>query len=194
MFDDTIDAVRNWRRNLVGNLGGEVLEIGSGSGSNFALYRRAAHVWAIEPDAGRFAAAQKAAAGARVPVEVRQAPAEDLPFANASFDHVVSSLVFCSVADPWQALREIERVLRPHGVLHMLEHVRPGFAPAAWVAGAITPAWSKVAGNCHLDRRTVELLRQEGWQVRIRRQIGVFVRMEATRATPGHGSRAQPEM
>lgn len=181
MWGDTLDAVRNWRRNLVGNLAGEVLEIGSGSGANFAHYRRAAHVWAIEPDGERFAAAQQAALAARVPVEVRQAAAEELPFANAAFDHVVSSLVFCSVADPSRALAEIARVLRPHGVLHMLEHVRPGFAPAAWMAAAVTPVWSKVAGNCHLDRRTIDLLRQEGWQVQIRRRIGVFVRMEATR-------------
>jgi ubiquinone/menaquinone biosynthesis C-methylase UbiE len=181
MFGDTLDAVRNWRRNLVANLDGEVLEIGAGSGSNFTYYRRAAHVWAIEPDDGRVAAARKAAAAALVPVEVRQGVAEDLPFDDTAFDHVVSSLVFCSVADPWRALQEIERVLRPQGVLHMLEHVRPSFAPAAWLAAAITPAWSKVAGNCHLDRRTVDLLRQEGWQVRVGRQIGVFVRLEVTR-------------
>jgi ubiquinone/menaquinone biosynthesis C-methylase UbiE len=181
MFGDTLDAIRNWRPNLVANLGGEVLEIGCGSGANFAYYRRAARVWAIEPDAGRFAAAQKAAAAAYVPVEVRQAPAETLPFPDKAFDHVVSSLVFCSVADPRAALEEIARVLRPQGVLHMLEHVRPGFAPAAWMAATVTPAWSKLAGNCHLDRRTVDLLRQEGWEVRIRRRIGLFVRMDATR-------------
>ena len=179
MLSDMIDAVRNWRRNLVQELPGEVLEIGAGSGSNFGYYRRAAHVWAIEPDHGRYEAAREAADLAAVPVEVRQAPAENLPFADATFDHVVSSLVLCSVTDPKQALAEIERVLRPGGTLHMLEHVRPWLEPVAWIASAATPVWSRVAGNCHLDRPTVELLKQQGWKLRIYRRMGVFVRMDA---------------
>jgi ubiquinone/menaquinone biosynthesis C-methylase UbiE len=181
MFGDTIDAMRNWRRNLVHDLPGEVLEIGAGSGANFGYYRRAAHVWAIEPDQGRCEAARRAANLAVIPVEVRQAPAEDLPFDDDSFDHVVSSLVFCSVTQPMQALAEIERVLRPGGTLHMLEHVRPWPEPAAWIASAVTPVWSRVAGNCHLDRPTVDLLKQQGWKVEIRRRLGVFVRMDATK-------------
>ena len=177
MFDDVL----HWRQRLVENLIGEVLEIGAGSGSNLPLYRRAAHVWATEPDADAASKATLAAASASVPVQVRVAPAESLPFAADSFDHVVSSLVFCSVTDPAQALAEIGRVLRPGGVLHMLEHVRPGFAPLSWAAGAITPAWSRMAGGCHLDRPTVDLLADHGWQVTIHRRIGIFVRMSATR-------------
>lgn len=173
--------VRNWRQRLVEDLRGEVLEIGSGSGANLGLYRCATHVWAIEPDAEAAEAAAKVAATAAVPVEVRIAHAETLPFDDHSFDHVVSSLVFCSVADPPQALREIERVLRPAGVLHMLEHVRPSFAPLGWAAAAITPAWSRMAGGCHLDRPTVELLKAHGWQVTIHRRIGIFVRMSAVK-------------
>lgn len=176
---NTLETVRNWRRQLVEDVPGEVLEIGAGSGSNFGLYRRAAHVWAIEPNPQAAAKAVKAAASAAVPVQVRVAPAEALPFADDSFDHVVSSLVFCSVTDPAQALREIERVLRPGGVLHMVEHVRPGFAPLGLAAAAVTPVWSRLAGNCHLDRRTLELLRAQGWQVDIQRRIGLFVRMDA---------------
>lgn len=169
-----------WRQRLVEDLTGEVLEIGAGSGPNLPLYRRAKHVWAIEPDTRAAAQAAKTAAGAPVPVEVRVAPAEALPFEADSFDHVVSSLVFCSVTDPAQALAEIARVLRPGGVLHMLEHVRPGFAPLAWAAGAITPAWSRIASGCHLDRPTVELLAADGWRVTVHRRVGLFVRMSAT--------------
>lgn len=178
---DTLDAIRNWRPHLVQHLTGEVLEIGVGSGANLRYYRRAAHVWAIEPDAESAANAVKVAARAAVPVEVRIAPAEALPFDDDAFDHVVSSLVFCSVTDPQQALAEIERVLRPGGVLHMLEHVRPEFVPFGLLASAATPMWSRVAGNCHLDRPTLDLLRAEGWRVNIHRRVGLFVRLDATK-------------
>ena len=181
-MSNMLDAVRNWRPHLVADIPGEVLEIGVGSGANLRYYRRAAHVWAIEPDTTSAAAAAAAARTAAVPVEVRVAPAEALPFDDHAFDHVVSSLVFCSVSDPAQALAEIERVLRPGGVLHMLEHVRPGFAPLAWAAAAVTPVWSRMAGNCHLDRRTIDLLKAGGWRVDIRRRIGIFVRMDAAKA------------
>lgn len=175
----TLDYIRNWRRYLVQDLSGKVLEIGVGSGTNLPLYRRADHVWAIEPVAEKLSAARAAGARAAVPVEVREATAEALPFEDGMFDHVVSSLVFCSVTDQKQALAEIERVLRPGGTLHMLEHVRPKTAPLGWLAGAITPAWSKAAGNCHLDRMTDEVLRQEGWEVQVQRRVGIFVRMDA---------------
>lgn len=192
MFVDTLDAVRHWRRNLVQDLPGDVLEIGAGSGSNFGYYRRADHVWAIEPDEGRVAAARKAAAAAVVPVEVRRGVAEDLPFDDASFDNVVSSLVFCSVNEPERALAEIARVLRPGGTLHMLEHVRPWPEPLAWVASAVTPAWSRMAGNCHLDRPTVDLLKQHGWQVQVHKRVGVFVRMDAAKPHLYPGARTLP--
>jgi len=50
--------------------------------------------------------------------------AEALPFLASSFDVVIVSRVFCSVADPRHALNEVARVLRPDGVLVGAEHCR----------------------------------------------------------------------
>lgn len=169
-----------WRENLVRDLPGKVLEIGVGSGANLAHYRQAEHVWGIEPDASSAERARAAAQRALVPVTLDVAPAERLPYPDAAFDHVVSSLVFCSVEDPRAALREIGRVLRPGGVLHMVEHVRPANPVLALPLQAATPLWSRIAHNCHLDRPTVELLRAEGWDVTVHARRLVFVRLSAT--------------
>lgn len=158
-----------------------VLEVGVGGGANLPYYRRAERVWAIEPDPARAAAAEQVGARAAVPVQVRTAAAEALPFDAAAFDHVVSSLVFCSVADPQQALAEIGRVLKPGGTLHMVEHVRPQADWLAAVFSAVTPAWSRIAHNCHLDRPTLELLRSAGWEVEVLRTRFVFVQLRAVR-------------
>ena len=168
-----------WRDRLVGEIGGTVLEIGAGSGANLTRYRRADALWAIEPDPQRAAQAWRKAEDAGVRAHVKVAVAEALPFAAASFDHVVSSLVFCSVADQNLALGEIRRVLRPSGVLHMVEHVRPQTAPLAALAHRVTPYWSQIAHNCHLDRPTVDTMRAAGWEVRILGKFGVFVQIEA---------------
>ena len=56
---------------------------------------------------------------------------EDLPFADATFDCVVSTITMCSIADVEQALSELFRVLKPGGRIYFLEH---GISPDARVA------------------------------------------------------------
>lgn len=174
---------KGWRARLVDGLTGDVLEIGVGTGANLPHYRAAASVAAIEPDADRAGEAATAAAQASgllgIPVRVDVAPAEALPYPDGSFDAVVSSLVFCSVADQAQAAGEIARVLRPGGVLWMVEHVRPQTAVLARLATFLTPGWRRIAHNCHLDRPTVDILREAGWQVEILRRRGVLVKLRA---------------
>ena len=174
-----MNDILKWREQLVGELDGVVLEIGVGGGANLPRYRRAAAIFAIEPNHASAQQAHLTAQRCAIPISVKVAVAEELPFADASVDHVVSSLVFCSVADQRRALREIRRVLRPSGVLHMLEHVRPAEPLLAAAASSVTPYWSRIAHNCHLDRPTLDVLRSEGWRVRVLRRLGVFVRIEA---------------
>jgi len=170
-----------WRAHLVQELAGTILEIGVGAGANLPFYRRARQVWAIEPDPERAQTASRVAQAAHVPVAVEIATAEALPFPNRHVDHIVSSLVFCSVSDPYLALDELRRVLKPGGTLHMVEHVRPQTAWLATLFGAATPYWSLMAHNCHLDRPTVDLLRSEGWTVDVHKRIAMLVRLSARR-------------
>lgn len=169
-----------WRERLVGELTGDVLEIGVGEGANLRYYRQAHQVWGIEPDPTRAQRAREAAVACAIPMTIEVTGAETLPYPAATFDHVVSSLVFCSVNDQVQVLREIRRVLKPDGTLHMVEHVRPQTRWVATLFAAITPRWRRIAHNCHLDRPTLEVLQREGWQVQLHRRIGMFVRVSAT--------------
>lgn len=174
-----------WRRRLVGDLAGEILEVGAGTGQNFPYYRHATVVHAIEPNPARARQAKTTAAAAMhcsgIPIHVKVAPAEALPYPDDHFDVVVSSLVFCSVTDQQQALAEVERVLRPAGTLWMMEHVRPRAPVFAGLAAAVTPVWRQLAHNCHLDRPTLAVLRQAGWQIDVLRRWGVFVKVRATK-------------
>jgi ubiquinone/menaquinone biosynthesis C-methylase UbiE len=101
-FMDRIDqaGAAEHRRRLVEEAGGEVLEIGAGTGKNLPLYRAAERVVALDPDPAMRARAHDAAREARVPVEVAEGDAMALPFPDASFDTVVFSLVLCTVPDP----------------------------------------------------------------------------------------------
>src|SRR5205807_1577374 len=111
------------RQELVGQASGVVLEIGAGNGLNFPFYvpERCVHVEAVEPDPTMLDYARGRLKLARVPITLTSASIEALPFSTQTFDSVVVTLVFCSVADPLQGFREIQRVLKPGGILFLLE-------------------------------------------------------------------------
>jgi len=138
-----------------------ILEVGCGTGRNFPLYPPGALVVGMDPDASMLRAARRRAPGACL---VR-ARAEALPFGDDAFPVVISSLVFCSVDDPKAGLREVARVLRPGGVLRMLEHVRPRSRLGAWGARRIQPIWTAVAGGCRPDRDTEATVESAGFRI-----------------------------
>ena len=182
--DQHAEPASGWRERLVRDLEGDVLEVGVGSGTNLPMYRRARHVWAIEPNREAVERARSKIGAARVPVTIDTAPAEALPYDDGSFDNVVSSLVFCSVDSPEAALAEIARVLRPGGTLHMVEHVRPENPLVGGFFHLITPVWSRLASNCHLDRPTVHTLCNAGWEVTIVDRRLVFIQLTARPPAP----------
>lgn len=149
------------RRRLIGDVHGEILEIGVGTGLNLPLYPAGARVTAVELDAERLSAAQMRPGAAHL---VR-ANAEHLPLAGTRFDVVVSSLVFCSIVDPAAALAEIRRVLRPNGRLLMLEHVRGDGPVSRRLTDWLHPLWFALQGECHLNRETAALVAASGFDV-----------------------------
>jgi SAM-dependent methyltransferase len=152
-------AERSWltesRRALLRHAHGRVLEIGAGDGRNLPHYVDVDALEIVEPD--RFMRAKMAERARLAGIEVVDAKAEALPFEDASFDTVVSTLVLCSVRDPGRALAEIHRVLKPGGKLLFLEHVR-GEGKRARMQERLDPLWSRAMGGCHLDRASVDAI------------------------------------
>lgn len=165
----------SWRRDLVSRAQGRVLDIGCGTGRNLPLYAPRVHAVALDPRLELLLTARKRAP--RTPFVLGSA--EALPFADGTFDGVVSGLVFCSVGDPLTGLREVHRVVRTNGAVHMLEHVRSVHRPVAWWQDLIQPAWTLVAGGCHPNRDTEATVRAAGFAIdstsrRMRRNVRLF--------------------
>lgn len=157
--------MREVREEIVGGARGRILEVGCGTGASFPHYRDAGDVVAIDPDPHMLERARNKAATLGSLVDIRQAPAEALPFEEGSFDTVIATLVLCTVRDPAQALAEVRRVLRPGGELRFCEHVRLENRLGALVQDALTPLWQLIAAGCHPNRDTVEGIRQAGFEV-----------------------------
>ena len=112
------------RTEVAGGATGRVLEVGAGTGFNFSHYgAEVLEVTATEPDPFMLRRARRRALEASRPVKLLQAPAEQLPFDDDSFDTVVSTWVMCSVTDPAKALSEVYRVLKPGGEYRFVDHV-----------------------------------------------------------------------
>jgi ubiquinone/menaquinone biosynthesis C-methylase UbiE len=155
------------RADLLRQAAGRTLEIGAGTGLNLAHYTDAVTELVVtEPDPfmatrlrDRLAAEPPKPADARVV----EAPAEQLPFEDGSFDTVVSTLVLCSVNAPDRAVAEIVRVLNPAGRLLCVEHVRSpdNRRLAAWQDRLERP-WGWMSGGCHPNRDTLAALAAAG--------------------------------
>ncbi len=144
---------------------GAVLEVGVGTGLNFALYRDVATLVGIDPDPHMLARARPRAARLSFPVELHQVGAERLPFDAGRFDTAVVTFTLCTIPQPEAALAEIRRVLRPGGRLLFVEHTRSVQPALAAVQDALTPLWKRIGGGCHLNRPAVDLVRRAGFDV-----------------------------
>lgn len=144
------------RRQLLGAARGRVLELGAGTGVNLDLYPDAVEeLVLLEPDphmAKRLRA--KLAASPREAAVVADS-AERLPFADASFDTAVATLVLCTIPDPAAALREAARVLKPGGRLLFIEHVRSQDPSLAHWQDRLERPWRFLGDGCHCNRDTV---------------------------------------
>ncbi len=144
------------RRGLLADARGAVLEIGAGTGLNLRHYPTGLDQLVLAEPGARIGGHIDLGRGpAGVPTRLEQAPAEELPFADGSFDTVVSTLVLCTVGDPPRAVDEVARVLRPGGRLLFLEHVRaePGWR-RAMQRRSVRP-WAAFAAGCQCDRETL---------------------------------------
>jgi SAM-dependent methyltransferase len=185
---------RRLRRRIFPRLGGDVLELGVGTGVNLPLYESGARVTGCDANGEMLAWAARR--DTRATAALVQADVQHLPFADGSFDVVAASLVFCSVADPARALAEGRRVLhlsapacpergrrakgrcpelvegrspelaegRPGGRLVLLEHTR-GSGLGAWLTDVLHPLWDTWSRECRLNRETARTVAAAGFQV-----------------------------
>ena len=150
------------RRALLAGARGRVLEIGAGTGANLDAYPAGIDALILtEPDAAMRARLRRRVERGSRPATVVDAGAEALPFPDAKFDTVVSTLVLCTVPDAHAAVRELRRVLRPGGQLLFLEHVRADEPRLARRQDRLATPWRAFAAGCHCNRPTLALLRSE---------------------------------
>lgn len=146
---------KRWRAELFAGLKGEVLEVGVGTGRNFPYYPLSSGVQMTAVDIAKkmLAHARARKEERNLKVDLRLVDVQALPFEDRSFDTVVATTVFCSVADPVRGLRELRRVLKPNGELRLLEHQRPDQPLLARLFDLLNPLAVRLSG-ANINRQT----------------------------------------
>ncbi|WP_373545102.1 class I SAM-dependent methyltransferase [Chamaesiphon sp.] len=175
IFPTLIDLVMsgenfaNYRRIVLADAVGSVLEIGFGTGLNLAYYpqnspslrdaprterlrQRVEKITTVDVNPGMNKLAQKRIAASSIEVDYRVLNGEKLPMADDTFDTVVSTWTLCSIKQVETAIAEIHRVLKPGGKFLFIEHGLSNEPNIQTWQHRITPIQKVIGDGCHLDR------------------------------------------
>ena len=152
---------------------GLVLEIGIGSGLNIPFYNTAkvTRVLGLDPSEELNRMARKVAEEKGLAVEFILGGAEAIALPDNHVDTVLVTYTMCTIPQVAEAIKEINRVLKPKGKLIFCEH---GLAPDANIAkwqNRIDPYWGKIAGGCHLNRNIPALISAAGFKIESMEQM-----------------------
>lgn len=176
---DVIQGPMEWlggqarRRRVVAGAKGRVLEVGVGTGANLEHYRPDVDLVGVDIASRMLARARARARRLTRSVTLHLADAEALPFESDSFDTVVATCVFCSVADPVKGLREVARVVRADGEIRLLEHVRPSNPVLGRLFDWLSPLTRRLMGP-ELNRPTERNVVEAGLRVTAVRRKGIW--------------------
>jgi ubiquinone/menaquinone biosynthesis C-methylase UbiE len=151
---------------LFRDLGGRLLDAGIGTGRNCAFYPPDAIVSGIDTSPAMLARARRrcptVAAGGRL----YRMDVTDLAFPAASFDAAVATFLFCVLPDELQvpALRELGRVVKPGGLIRLLEYVRPR-GTLRRILSRIWQPWIAWAYGASFDRETERHVPEAGLEL-----------------------------
>ncbi len=172
-------ASRTW---VCGRAEGQVLEIAIGTGANLGYYPAGVELTGVDWSAGMLAEAARNADSLGLTVDLQEADATALPFADGRFDSVVCTFSLCSIADLPAGLAEAVRVLRPGGDLLLADHVGSTFWPLRALQRAAELVSVPVQGE-HFTRRPLEALTTVDVQVLATERLhaGLVERVHARR-------------
>jgi ubiquinone/menaquinone biosynthesis C-methylase UbiE len=159
---------------------GEVLEIAIGTGRNLPHYPPDVRLTGVDLSPRMLEVARRQAAALGRAIDLRVGNAQTLEFPDASFDSAVCTLALCSIPNDRQAIAEMYRVLRPGGLLLLLDHI-PAEPRAVRALQALLERFKKLLGSEHLLRRPLERVLEQGFEVeqRERSRWGIIERLAA---------------
>jgi ubiquinone/menaquinone biosynthesis C-methylase UbiE len=147
-------------------MGGRLLDAGIGTGRNCEFYPPEAVVFGIDTSPAMLARAHDRCPTLAADGRLCQMDVMALEFATGSFDAAVATFLFCVLPDEQQvpALRELGRVVKPGGLIRLLEYVRPQ-GTLRRIMSLIWQPWIAWAYGASFDRQTEKHVPAAGLEI-----------------------------
>jgi ubiquinone/menaquinone biosynthesis C-methylase UbiE len=159
------DETSAYRTKLLTHVRGEILEVGFGTGLNLPYYpENVKKIHTIDVNKGMNPLALSHIQRSSIQVDYHILDAQSLPFADESFDTVVSTWTLCSIKHIDKALKEIYRVLKAEGKFIFVEHGLSNESHIQKWQHLLTPIQKVVADGCHVNRDIENLIQAAGFR------------------------------
>ena len=181
---------RHLRPLLFNGLGGRILDAGVGTGRNMRYYPPVSEVVGIDSSPAMLRIAGRRCGRSPAVVHLREMDVSRLDFPDATFDGAVASFLFCTLPEELQApaLKELSRVLKPGGILRLLDYRRPSGGLRLLLTKLWEP-WAKWAFGASFDRRPEKHFAQAGLKmVRKTFLVDELIAMMEAKHRPGEGA------
>jgi ubiquinone/menaquinone biosynthesis C-methylase UbiE len=166
---------------------GDTLEVAIGTGLNLPHYPDDVSLTGIDlsPEMLRIAEIRARNLGRRI--NLQEGDAQDIAFADGSFDTVVCTYALCSVPDEARAISEMKRVLKPGGQLILVDHVRSTLTAIYWLQRLYEFIPSRTKGE-YMTRRPAVHVMNDDFDVKAHDRLrgGIIERLVALKRHPGH--------
>ena len=131
--------------------GESVLEVGSGTGLNLPLYPPASRLTGIDLSEEMLDKAVERVQTLAMPnVTLKVMDATSMDFEDDEFDKAVATYTISAVPDPVAVLREMRRVVKPGGVLVILNHFRSERRIVGWLEDLVAPLCTRLGWKSNL--------------------------------------------
>jgi ubiquinone/menaquinone biosynthesis C-methylase UbiE len=159
-----------YRRELLSEVSGNILEIGFGTGLNLPYYSNLVEkITAIDNNSGMKKLALSRIAKSEIDVDYCVLNGENIALESSSFDAIVTTWTLCSIQQIDRALAEIYRLLKPGGKFFFIEHGLSDEKSIQVWQNRLNPIQNIIADGCHLNRPIEILVKKQFNSVSIER-------------------------
>ena len=152
------------KQEFFSGMNGKILFLAAGTGLEFKFFPPGKDIVGIDISPKMLEKAAQKAQSYSGKIELQEQDVTQLDFPDNSFDQIYTSCTFCSVPDPVKGLKELKRVLKPHGELRMFEHTGSRYFPFSLMLNVMTHLTRSIGPD--MNRDTVGNVRKAGFLIK----------------------------
>jgi phosphatidylethanolamine/phosphatidyl-N-methylethanolamine N-methyltransferase len=150
-----------------------ILEVGIGTGLNLPLYPATCQLTGIDLSQEMLDKAVGRVQTLAMPnVTLKVMDATSMDFGENEFDRALATYTISAVPDPVAVLREMRRVVKPGGIIVILNHFRSERRPMGWLEDLVAPVCTRLGWKSNLAMKP--LLAEVGLEPELVARVNMF--------------------